>query len=48
MQQQLDGQPVRRMIKPEEVAAYVEFLVGPTGDVLTGQGIDISCGSVMV
>ena len=46
--QQMDGQPVRRMIKPEEVAAYVEFLVGPTGDVLTGQGIDISCGSVMI
>lgn len=47
-QQQLDMLPVRRMIKPEEVASYVEFLVGPTGDVLTGQGIDISCGSVMI
>ena len=48
MQAQMDAQPVRRMIKPEEVAAYVEFIVGPTGDVLTGQGIDISAGSVMI
>ena len=48
LQQQMDAQPVRRMIKPEEIAAYVEFLVGPTGDVWTGLGIDISAGSVMV
>lgn len=48
LQIQMDMLPVRRMVKPEEVAAYVDFLVGPTGDVLTGQGIDISCGSVMI
>ncbi len=40
--------PIRRMIKPSEVAAYVKFLIGPTGDAITGQGIDISCGSVMI
>lgn len=41
-------QPIRRMVKPSEVAAYVKFLIGPGGDAITGQGIDISCGSVMV
>ncbi len=46
--EQLSMQPLRRMIKPEEVAAYVQFLIGPGGDPITGQGIDISCGSVMV
>ena len=48
LQTQMDLLPVRRMIQPAEVAAYVAFLVGPTGDVITGQGIDISCGSVMI
>ncbi|MCO4762241.1 MAG: SDR family oxidoreductase [Myxococcales bacterium] len=46
--QQIGNQPVRRMIKPIEVAAYLEFLVGPGGDAITGQGIDISGGAVMV
>jgi 3-hydroxybutyrate dehydrogenase len=40
--------PIRRMVKPVEVASYVKFLVGPGGECITGQGIDISCGSVMV
>ena len=48
MAEQLKNQPIRRMIKPEEVAAYVQFLAGPGGDAVTGQGIDLSCGSVMV
>ncbi len=46
--QQIGQQPVRRMIKPIEVAAYLEFLIGPGGDAITGQGIDISGGAVMV
>lgn len=41
-------QVVKRMIKPSEVAKYVRFLVGSEGDAITGQGIDISGGSVMV
>lgn len=41
-------QVVRRMIKPSEVAHYVQFLLGTQGDMITGQGIDISGGSVMV
>lgn len=44
----LAEQPLRRMVKPAEVAAYIKFLIGPGGDAITGQGIDISCGSVMV
>lgn len=48
MNEMLGDQPVRRMIKPSEVAAYVEFLVGVGGDAITGQGIDMSCGVVMV
>jgi hypothetical protein len=36
------------MVKPEEVASYLKFLIGPGGECVTGQGIDISCGSVMV
>jgi NAD(P)-dependent dehydrogenase (short-subunit alcohol dehydrogenase family) len=46
--QALSVLPIRRMIKPIEVAQYIKFLVGPGGDAVTGQGIDISCGSVMV
>lgn len=45
---QIGQQPVRRLIKPIEVAAYLEFLIGPGGDAITGQGIDISGGAVMV
>lgn len=48
MKEMLADQPIRRMIKPSEVAAYIHFLVGTGGDAITGQGIDISCGSVMV
>jgi NAD(P)-dependent dehydrogenase (short-subunit alcohol dehydrogenase family) len=45
---QLAQQPLRRMAKPEEVAAYLQFLIGPGGEAITGQGIDLSCGNVMV
>jgi NAD(P)-dependent dehydrogenase (short-subunit alcohol dehydrogenase family) len=44
----LGGQPFARMVRPAEVAAYVDFLLGPGGEAITGQGVDISCGSVMV
>ena len=40
--------PIKRMVKPAEVASYLKFLIGPGGECITGQGIDISCGSVMV
>ena len=40
--------PIRRMVKPAEVAQYIKFLIGPGGDCITGPGIDISCGGVMV
>ncbi len=46
--QMLSSQPIRRMAKPQEVAQYLKFLIGPGGDCITGQGIDISCGSVMI
>lgn len=46
--QALSVLPIRRLIKPVEVASYIRFLIGPGGDAITGQGIDISCGSVMV
>jgi NAD(P)-dependent dehydrogenase (short-subunit alcohol dehydrogenase family) len=42
------SQPIRRMIKPTEVGAYAKFLLGPGGDAITGQGIDLSCGAVMI
>jgi 3-hydroxybutyrate dehydrogenase len=44
----LSGQPIKRMAKPQEVASYLKFLMGPGGDCVTGQGIDLSCGSVMI
>lgn len=46
--QALSVLPIRRLIRPVEVASYIRFLLGPGGDCVTGQGIDISCGSVMV
>lgn len=46
--QALNILPIRRMVKPAEVAAYIQFLIGPGGDCVTGQGVDISCGGVMV
>ncbi len=48
MQAALNQLPIQRLIRPSEVASYVKFLVGPGGDAITGQGIDLSCGSVMV
>ena len=48
-QEALSVLPIRRMAKPSEVAGYVKFLVThPAADGITGQGIDLSCGSVMV
>lgn len=47
-QEQLGTLMVRRMIKPSEVARYVQFIAGQQGDAITGQGIDISCGAVTV
>jgi len=44
----LNTLPIRRMVKPPEVAAYLKYLIGPGGDCITGQGIDISCGSAMI
>lgn len=44
----LNQLPIRRMVKTTEVASYVKFLIGPGADAITGQGIDLSCGGVMV
>ena len=44
---QMDQLPVRRMVQPQEIALYIEFLLSPAGEVITGQGIDMSSGSVM-
>lgn len=41
------GQPLRRLLKPSEVVGYVRFLLGPSGDGITGQGIDLSGGGVL-
>ncbi len=48
MAEMLSAQPVRRMLKASEVAHYVQFLLGPAGDGVTGQAIDMSAGSTMV
>jgi 3-hydroxybutyrate dehydrogenase len=44
----MNAQPIRRMVKPSEVAGYVKFLLSPSADAITGQGLDLSCGQVMV
>ncbi|MSP92882.1 MAG: SDR family oxidoreductase [Myxococcales bacterium] len=44
----MSGQLIRRMIKPSEVAGYVKFLLSPAGDAITGQGLDLSCGQVLI
>ena len=43
----LDGIPLGTMIRPEEVADLVYFLVSPSGAAITGQAVDISAGEVM-
>lgn len=43
----LDGIPLGTMIRPEEVAGLVHFLVSPSGASITGQAVDISAGEVM-
>ena len=43
----LDGIPLGTMIRPEEVAGLVHFLVSPSGAAITGQAVDISAGEVM-
>ena len=43
----LDGIPLGTMIRPEEVADLVYFLVSPSGAAITGQAVDISGGEVM-
>lgn len=40
--------PAERFGKPEEVAAMAAFLMGPDADFITGQGIGINGGSVML
>jgi len=39
-------QILSRMVRPEEVAEYVRFLIGPRGSPITGQVIDVSCGGL--
>ena len=39
--------PMRRLAKPDEVAAAAVFLAGPGGAFITGQGIGVNGGSAM-
>ncbi|RME01740.1 MAG: SDR family oxidoreductase, partial [Deltaproteobacteria bacterium] len=40
--------PIRRFLSPEEIARYALFLCSEAASGITGQGIDISCGAVMI
>ncbi len=39
--------PLGKMSEPEEVAQFVEFLISPKGNSLTGQSLDINNGAMM-
>ncbi|CAB1240339.1 putative 3-oxoacyl-[acyl-carrier-protein] reductase FabG [Ruminococcaceae bacterium BL-6] len=39
--------PMKRFVKPEEVADVVKFLCGSESSSLTGQAINVSCGLIM-
>lgn len=41
------GIPLRRVGRPEEVAAAIAFLVGPGGDYITGQVLHVNGGAFM-
>ena len=38
--------PIGRECEPEDIAAMVAFLVGPGGDAITGQSINVDGGLV--
>lgn len=40
--------PLGRMLRPDEIAASVRYLLSDAADGMTGQGIDLNGGSVMV
>ena len=42
-----DANPLRRMAIPEEAASEILFLVSDDSSALTGQTLDISCGTMM-
>jgi len=41
----MQGVPLRRMSRPDEIAALIAYLLGQGS--ITGQAIDINCGAVM-
>lgn len=47
-QKEMDALLLRRFGRPEEVARLAVFLCGPGGDFMTGQGLGINGGSVLV
>ncbi len=47
-QREMDALLLRRFGRPEEVARLAVFLCGPGGDYITGQGLGINGGSVLV
>lgn len=47
LEQRRGGSPLRRLVRPEEVAAVVSFLAGPDSSAVTGQDLNVANGSVM-
>jgi NAD(P)-dependent dehydrogenase (short-subunit alcohol dehydrogenase family) len=39
--------PLKRFVRPEEVAAVVTFLAGPQSSAMTGQALNVTGGLVM-
>jgi 3-oxoacyl-[acyl-carrier protein] reductase len=46
-QREIDSVPLGRIARPEEIAATIAFLAGPSGDFYTGQCLSPNGGAVM-
>ena len=45
--EQMAAVPLTKMSQPEEIAAYIQFLVGEGQTSITGQTLDINNGALM-